>query len=489
MKTLCFFAAVAIILLCSAASPVKKLKVSPSRMFHGRPFGGFLRKPPHDPKAPKVPTRYHDSKVDNFDPSNTKTYKQRYYYNDKWYKPGGPQFLMIGGEGREDSYWVENGNVEWTLLAQEVGAIVFDIEHRFYGDSQPTGDLKFESLKYLTSEQALADVKNFILDMNVKFNFTNPRWITFGGSYPGALSAWARQLYPDVIYAAVASSGPVQAVVDFTGYLDVVYTALNNYNPACSASVHNGFLKINDLMKTESGRKSLSSSFNTCNQIPSDSDNINYFYEAIIGTYMSQIQYSKPQTIPYLCSLQMGAGDDLQGVVAVQSMEGGGCLDVDYNGYIAAMSDTSIDGDWSDTRSWVWQTCNEFGFYQSTDSDTVTNSFTGSDISLDWYVQQCAQAYDSSLTNTTVYANIAKTNKQYLGQQGYNGTKVVFPNGTNDPWHVLSVLSATNSKTYPVIIDGTSHCADMYGPDDSDPVSLTAARKKIRSHVISWVNE
>ena len=71
----------------------------------------------------------------------------------------------------------------------------------------------------------------------------------------------------------------------------------------------------------------------------------------------------------------------------------------------------------------------------------------------------------------------------------FQGTKVVFPNGTNDPWHVLGVLTATNSKTYPIIIDGTSHCADMYGDNPLDPQSLIDARKKIRSHVIAWVNE
>ena len=71
----------------------------------------------------------------------------------------------------------------------------------------------------------------------------------------------------------------------------------------------------------------------------------------------------------------------------------------------------------------------------------------------------------------------------------FQGTKVVFPNGTNDPWHVLSVLAATNSKNYPIIIDGTSHCADMYGDSPYDPQSLTDARKKIRSHVLAWVNE
>ena len=202
-------------------------------------------------------------------------------------------------------------------------------------------------MKYLTSEQALADVKAFILAMNVQNNFTSPRWITFGGSYSGALSAWARQLYPETIYAAVGSSGPVQAVVDFTGYLDVVYNALNNYDPKCAASVHTGFLKINELIKTDAGRQSLSSTFSLCNPLTSDSNTINYFYESIIGNYMGVVQYSQDNagdyanylTIPNLCQQQLKTSKgDIDGVANVNNWMvqyyGEFCVDVDYPGYI-----------------------------------------------------------------------------------------------------------------------------------------------------------
>uniref|UniRef100_A0AC34F090 Uncharacterized protein n=1 Tax=Panagrolaimus sp. ES5 TaxID=591445 RepID=A0AC34F090_9BILA len=504
MKTLCALAVVAVILICSDASPVKSDKqfISKMKVIRGRPWHGLVPKPDTDPKATKAVARYFDAKVDNFDSSNTKTYKQRFWYNDQWYKPGGPQFLMIGGESAENSAWLDSANYEWTSIAQEAGAFVFLLEHRFYGASQPTGDLSFNSLKYLTSEQALADVKNFILAMNTQHNFTNPRWITYGGSYSGALSAWARQVYPETIYAAVGSSGPVQAVVDFTGYLDVVYNALNNYDPKCAASVHTGFLKINDLIKTDAGRQTLSQSFSLCNPLTSDSNTVNYFYESIIGNYMGIVQYSQDNvadyadtlTIPQLCKQQTQANkDDIDGVVAVNNwlmqLYGEWCLDVDYKGYIDYLKTGTAGSDAGDYRSWVWQTCNEFGFYQSTDSTLVTGNFTGADIPVDYYVQQCAAVYDASLNNATVYANVDKTNKYYLGQNKYNGTRVSLPNGTNDPWHVLGVLKATNSKNYPVIIDGTSHCADMYAPSSNDKPSLTAARKSVRSHVISWVHE
>lgn len=83
---------------------------------------------------------------------------------------------------------------------------------RFYSDLSTT------NLQYLTSKQALADLALFILNMKQKYNLSpTQKWIAFGGSYPGSLAAWAREKYPDLIYGAISSSGPLLAKVDFTG--------------------------------------------------------------------------------------------------------------------------------------------------------------------------------------------------------------------------------------------------------------------------------
>lgn len=47
------------------------------------------------------------------------------------------------------------------------------MEHRFYGKSKPTEDLGVDNLRYLTSEQALADLAVFINAVNEEFNLSS----------------------------------------------------------------------------------------------------------------------------------------------------------------------------------------------------------------------------------------------------------------------------------------------------------------------------
>jgi len=48
-------------------------------------------------------------------------------------------------------------------------------------------DLSTENLRYLSSEQALADLAYFRTYMADKLQLSTNKWIAFGGSYPGWL--------------------------------------------------------------------------------------------------------------------------------------------------------------------------------------------------------------------------------------------------------------------------------------------------------------
>jgi pimeloyl-ACP methyl ester carboxylesterase len=140
---------------------------------------------------------------------------------------------MIGGEGKADPIWMEQGM--WVEYAKKFKALCFQLEHRFYGKSHPTQvekllniwifcnmlanqDMSVKNLVYLSSEQALADLAFYIRSMNRKYVLPKEvQWVTFGGSYPGSLSAWMRLKYPHLVHAAVSASGPLLAVADFSG--------------------------------------------------------------------------------------------------------------------------------------------------------------------------------------------------------------------------------------------------------------------------------
>jgi pimeloyl-ACP methyl ester carboxylesterase len=73
-------------------------------------------------------------------------------------------------------------------------------------------------LRYLSSEQALADLAYFIEAMTVKYEVPEgTKWIAFGGSYSGSLAAWLRAKYPHLVHAAVSASAPLLAKADFRG--------------------------------------------------------------------------------------------------------------------------------------------------------------------------------------------------------------------------------------------------------------------------------
>ena len=78
-----------------------------------------------------------------------RVWNQRYWESFDNYDNDGLAFLYIGGEGEASPGWLTYGM--WYEWAQQHGAAMFVLEHRFYGQSHPRPDMSRENLEYLSS--------------------------------------------------------------------------------------------------------------------------------------------------------------------------------------------------------------------------------------------------------------------------------------------------------------------------------------------------
>ncbi|KAJ1871638.1 hypothetical protein LPJ57_005167, partial [Coemansia sp. RSA 486] len=152
--------------------------------------------------------------VDHFG-LNDDVWQQRYQFNATFYKPGGPILVVTPGETSVSTYYTDSSY--FNNLAQQTNGLVVAIEHRFYGSSNPMPDLSGPSLKFHTIDNVLEDFASFVHAAKASPDSVfpvdvsaNSKVIFGGGSYAGAIAAWMRAKYPEIVDGAWASSAVVQ---------------------------------------------------------------------------------------------------------------------------------------------------------------------------------------------------------------------------------------------------------------------------------------
>ena len=167
-------------------------------------------------------------------------------------------------------------------------------EHRFYGASQPFDSLATDNLRYLSSRQALEDLT--YLHAHVTDTHSLPattKWVCFGGSYSGALSAWFRTKYPQLVVGAVANSAPVLAQLDFTKYFDVVTNSLSDisaHGMQCIAAVKTAITSLQTAITSSvpSDRQAAATQFRSCS-VPSTTLDLANFFSTVGGAFMGTV--------------------------------------------------------------------------------------------------------------------------------------------------------------------------------------------------------
>ncbi|XP_068465657.1 probable serine protease EDA2 isoform X1 [Phaseolus vulgaris] len=429
-----------------------------------------------------------DQTLDHFSPYDHRQFRQRYYeFLDYFRIPDGPIFLLIGGEGTSNGI----ANDYLAVLAKKFGAALVSLEHRYYGKSSPFNSLETENLKYLSSKQALSDLAAFRQyyqeSLNAKLNRTkieNP-WFIFGGSYSGALSAWFRLKFPHLTCGSLASSAVVLAVYNFTEFDQQIGESAG---PECKAVLQ----EITQLVeqKLASSGSEVKATFDADAQLEIDGDFFYYLADAAATAF----QYGNPDKVCEPLVEAKKAGEDLVDAYAKYVKEYySGTFGVTVQSYDQKyLKRTDINED-SASRLWWFQVCTEVAYFQVAPSN---DSIRSSKVDTKYHLDLCENVFGKG-----TFPDVDATNLYYGGTK-IAGSKIIFTNGSQDPWrHASKQTSSPDLPSYVVSCYNCGHCSDYRGcpqapftiggseKNCTSPDAVHKVRQKISDNMDLWLSE
>ncbi|CAH4031373.1 unnamed protein product [Pieris brassicae] len=422
-------------------------------------------------------TRWILQKVDHFD-DKSETWKMRYFENLQFFKDKGPVYIYIGGESEASPRYLSAGIIK--ALAQETNGAMFMTEHRYYGKSLPFDDIlgDVKHMKWLSSRQALADIAHLIKSIKTNPTFKLSKVVVIGGSYAGSLAAWMRLMYSDLVDAAISSSGPVLAKKDFFEYIEKVNEDYELYGTEeCLDKIKKDFVTYEKMLQSPKGIEELKNKFNICPECDMNVvENQWVFFSSITAEFMFNSQYGNPQRIKEHCStIDNSMRYNTSNTMLWNSKSN--CISFSFDYMIKGIQKTL----WA--YSWFYQTCTEFGYFQTTTSDLQP---FGKVLPLDFYVKTCRNVYGSDFNEARVDKGVDTTNKIYGGLSP-NVTRVVFVNGDMDPWSKLGIVEDLSSEAPATVIHRASHCADLFPEVPSATEEIKEAAKHVKYLIKRWI--
>lgn len=413
--------------------------------------------------------------LDHFDMQNKQTFQQRYWVNDQYWTAGkreGPLFLYLCGEWTCSN---QNSNSYVSYLAKKYNALLVVHEHRYYGMSQPKADWTTDNLKWLNTDQALADVAKFATTMSEqlaeKYKVPVKRWLVIGGSYPGALVSWFRNKYPHIAFGAWSSSGVVEAIQDFHQFDETVTEALTKSSDKCAKTVRK-LIEYTDKEFEQERGNAIKKVYNSTNL---RDDDFFWFYSDAIA---EAVQYGDRSE---LCERVDKLGEDYPAMnKMINDWQVGKFVRRDDYDSTSALQNTTIDFS-KNARQWTYQYCSQLGYLQTPAKKYPP--LKNKSMDLDFWKGYCTRAFGRE-----TYPDTKLWNLRYGGKKPAI-SKVIYMNGDEDPWKPSGITESKNIfiHAFPLMCDNCAHCVDLRSPVENAPKEVDIARKKAEKIIGRWI--
>ncbi|KAJ2595464.1 hypothetical protein H4R99_005349 [Coemansia sp. RSA 1722] len=434
--------------------------------------------------------------VDHFG-KNPSIWKQQYLVNATFYKPGGPIYITTPGESPVSSSYIDQ--THFTQLAKSTGGILVNIEHRFFGKSNPMPDLSGNSLQYLTIENVLGDFAAFTRAAKYRPDSVfpasvsrNSKVIFGGGSYAGNIAAWMRATYPDLVLGAWASSAIVYARLlyyqfdqsygkhlealgcakEFSQAIDQADAVLLSGNTTLLADMQKQFGLPTGLSASDTA--GLLSLLSTAYSMQGVSKTADYVDQNVCAFFRD----SSNAPIEAYAAL-------VQAVIESNKMS----LDVlEQTGNSSYGIDDYTLGQVG--RVWYYMECTWFGNWQvAPPPDTGLPSYRSQLVNRLYFEPNCKKKFGD---NIKIPVDVQKYNAKWFSPL-QKSSNIYYTSGSLDIWRDATVaaysgnLLPNSSRSPIVLIEGATHVQDlrMDSPDDLD--SVTKARRTGDALVAKWL--
>jgi hypothetical protein len=319
------------------------------------------------------------------------------------------------------------------------------------------------------------------------------------------LASFARIEYPQLFHASISSSAPVYAKLDMTEYNNVVARAFSlasvGGSELCSEAIADGHARVGKMMAFDAGRRELAQMFPLVGAHGADwlLERENQAAFAGNGVAYFPAQDNDPActgaacNIAKICEIMLSPEGmcNVHRLAKVASAQASGNVIAPR----AAMSprrrhsapaprpDAPLD-------YWGYQTCTEFGFYQTCEVGSSC-FFTQGLVLLNESLQFCQEEFGIDVS--AIKAAIVATNKRYGGLHPdappITASRILYVNGDVDPWSGLGITLPLSETLPAFVVHGASHHAWTHPSKSTDLPSIVDARKRISAQLFEWLDE
>jgi hypothetical protein len=463
-----------------------------------------------------------------YEPHSNETFNLRYWFDKTYYKPGGPVFVLLGGEtdGAGRLPYLQKGIVHQVIEA--TGGMGVILEHRYYGTSFPVDDLTTKNMRFLSTDQALAEIDYFA--RNVKFegidaDLTAPNtpWVVYGGSYAGAQAAFLRVKYPETFWGAISSSGVTTAIYDYWQYFE---PARLYGPPDCIKNtqilidvIDNILLNDNNTaqvkpLKTVFGLANVTDNRDFAGQITGvyglqstnwdpEENSASFFNYCTNITAMPTAENLRPAVSDIVSAAGYGNDSLAQNVTlnaiawlnstSLRSYRRSNLTQDQYYTTLNATAYQSLTSleDYGSV-SWSYQVCTEWGYIQTGNTPKDIMPLISRTLDVEYLTFMCRAQF-----NITEPSDVWQVNK--YGNYSIEYERLAFMGGNADPWRPATPLwypeSRNSSTDHPwhLISHGVHHWEENgIFPNETTallpPPQVVYAQQFLKNFVVDWVD-